>query len=150
MSKVLVYVFCSKKIDFRAILRNTLETPLASPLPFSNAKPIYSEFQGPKCSSKIDFGKTPSLRPVNELSRYSELVRVSATLKFARNPAMTGPTPNHPSAAFRVPTPANLALLSLQMQRNLLLTADCVARHAYTNSAHEHVSFLQRVSSYTD
>ncbi len=32
ISKVLVYVFCSKRIDFRAILRNTLETPLASPL----------------------------------------------------------------------------------------------------------------------
>jgi hypothetical protein len=27
--KVLVYVFCSKRIDFRAILRNTLETPVA-------------------------------------------------------------------------------------------------------------------------
>ena len=32
ISKVLVYIFCSKRIDFRAILRNTLETPLASPL----------------------------------------------------------------------------------------------------------------------
>jgi hypothetical protein len=28
ISKVLVYVFCSKRIDFRAILRNTLGTPL--------------------------------------------------------------------------------------------------------------------------
>ena len=26
--KVLVYVFCSKRIDFRAILRNTLGTPV--------------------------------------------------------------------------------------------------------------------------
>jgi hypothetical protein len=32
MSKVLVYVFCSKRVDFRAILRNTLETPLVTPL----------------------------------------------------------------------------------------------------------------------
>jgi hypothetical protein len=32
MSKVLIYVFCSKRIDFRAILRNTLETPSFPPL----------------------------------------------------------------------------------------------------------------------
>jgi hypothetical protein len=32
LSKFLVYVFCSKRIDFRAILRNTLETPLVTPL----------------------------------------------------------------------------------------------------------------------
>ena len=30
ISKVLVYVFGSKRIDFRAILRNTLGTPLVS------------------------------------------------------------------------------------------------------------------------
>ncbi len=30
--KVLVYVFCSKRIDFRAILRNTLGTPVDSGL----------------------------------------------------------------------------------------------------------------------
>jgi len=32
ISKVLVFVFCSKRIDFRAILRNTLGTPLFTPL----------------------------------------------------------------------------------------------------------------------
>ena len=32
LSKFLVYVFCSKRIDFRAILRNTLGTPLFTPL----------------------------------------------------------------------------------------------------------------------
>ena len=66
ISKVLVYVFCSKRIDFRAILRNTLGTLGIG----KQKKPILFKVTGAVCECLIGKQKKPITVDYTEKIRY--------------------------------------------------------------------------------